>query len=340
MKSKQVLVAGETFPSTQALAAGSTVSVRGGLAQQTITISSASAITLTSTPNVATSGISDRQMVTLVNTGSFTITLQASVNLANSKILADTNLSIASGKTIELLYSSSLSGWINLNPAISISAGVADANKQVALNSTGLLDHSLVNWAAPSAIGGTTPNTAKVTDLTVGATKETRSQTQPSSPSAGDVWLELDSSNYPKYGWTWRWNGTYWLSPDMTVEASMGGITVLTYKYFAANPNFNYWLKSFQVTTFLSGSAQVANNYWTILYYRSSVNNTSTNLVTYSTLANALNVWVRSTTALNYLVNTSSTGTFIFAVNASTQMGTTAITLYASCQVIYNYARP
>ncbi|MBW4540678.1 MAG: hypothetical protein KME43_16240 [Myxacorys chilensis ATA2-1-KO14] len=65
--------------------------------------------------------------------------------------------------------------WIS---AIAVSAGIADASKVPLTNGSGLLDNSFVNWAAPSAIGGTAANTVRGSQFTVtgasGSTKDFR----------------------------------------------------------------------------------------------------------------------------------------------------------------------
>ncbi len=194
-----------------------------------------------------------------------------------------------------------------------------------------------VNWGAPGAIGAITPNTARVTTLTIGSTaKETRSATVPTSPSTGDLWLELDGSNFPIYGWWWRWNGTYWLSPDQRSDASFQPSTVATTGYIPCNSGFNYYLKSLSLITYAT-TTQDASNHWDLAISRTSATS-DTGIAAISTTGNAANNWVRQIAAINTHINVSSTGTILFNFR-SASLGA-AGTLYATPQLIYNYARP
>jgi hypothetical protein len=60
-------------------------------------------------------------------------------------------------------------GGFERRAAISVSAGAADAGKIAKTASNGLFDNSLVNWASPGAIGGTTPAAGNFTTIALGS---------------------------------------------------------------------------------------------------------------------------------------------------------------------------
>lgn len=169
-----------------------------------------------------------------------------------------------------------------------------------------------------------------------GTTKETHSATQPTSPNTGDLWLELDGSNYPLYGWNWRWNGTYWLSPDMTMESSFSNVSASSLAGFYCNPSFNYYFRSLNFTA-LTTTTQSTGNLWTISIDRRNATNVATVIGSATTNGNAANAEVRTPTSILTQVNTSSTGTIGFYLNAVPAGA--AGSLYIGIQAIYNYAR-
>lgn len=194
-----------------------------------------------------------------------------------------------------------------------------------------------VNWGSPGAIGSVTPNTVKGTTLTIGSTpKETRSATVPIAPSVGDIWLELDGSSFPLYGWWWRWNGTYWLSPDQLMEFAPTGVTAGAYAYIHCNPSFNYYFRALNVNTF-TDTAQTTSTLWTIALSRANAANTQTVMGNKTTNGNATFTWVRSLTSILTHLNVAATSTNVFLISA-VPTGS-AGTFYGAIQVVYNYAR-
>lgn len=279
-----------TPTATQTLIATTTINVNGAV----MCLSSTAAITLTSTPNVKTSGIANGTAIEVWNTGSFNITLQDSGTLASSGLrLGQPSWVIYPGKCLRLRYLSTYSQWVN-------TLGFSDA---VAIGST---------------------------------TKETYSATVPTSPSTGDLWLELDGANYPLYGWFWRWNGTYWLSPDLVSDCAFPNISVASYYYPACNPGFNYYFKSLNLTAFTT-VAQSAGNLWTVTLDRRTANNTGTVFSTVTTSGNISTTWSRNSANVSTHVNISTTSTYNFLLT----IAPTGISgsLYAQIQVIFNYAR-
>lgn len=229
------------------------------------------------------------------------------------------------------------SGLIKRLSALVVSTGAIDADKIIATTGDGKLDSSLVNWATPGSIGSTVANTGKFTTIGIGSTvKETRSVSVPSSPSTGDLWLELDGSNYPKYGWLWRWNGTYWLSPDQTVDFSQSNVASGNYYYFHSNPAFNYFFKALNISSFAT-VLQTAANFFTFAVNRASSNNAISVIASTTTNGNASNTWVRKNISVNVHVNTSVTDANVFSLN--TAMTGTAGDLYVVIQAVYNLAR-
>ena len=193
------------------------------------------------------------------------------------------------------------------------------------------------DWAAPGAIGATTRNTIKATTLTVGSTpKETRSATVPTSPSTGELWLELDGLNNPLYGWWWRWNGTYWLSPDFLIENSASNIAGQLANYTFTKQSFNYYFKSLSTAAYASAT-QTANNQWLFVVSRVTAANAPSAIATVPVVG-ASNGWILAVTNISLHVNVTSTATTEFSV-VYNPVGV-AGNLYAASQLLYNYARP
>ena len=83
IKSQNVKVLGETFPTTQTLIDGGTISLSADIQRQSIYIQSATDIILSAVSPIQTSGISDRQIVDIVNIGTFEISFSGVVIVPN-----------------------------------------------------------------------------------------------------------------------------------------------------------------------------------------------------------------------------------------------------------------
>ncbi|BAS55343.1 hypothetical protein NIES2135_53720 [Leptolyngbya boryana NIES-2135] len=110
-KPKQISIKDAVFPNTQILTAASTISVRAGFAEDIITVSSAANVTLTSNPRIQTSGVSDRQQITIVNLGNFSITIPSGGAVSSAGL----SIVIRSGRTATFIYSATLSQWIAIS---------------------------------------------------------------------------------------------------------------------------------------------------------------------------------------------------------------------------------
>ncbi len=98
-------------PSTaQVLVAGTAIAPSGNF----LPISAASAITLTGTPTI-TAGFSGQE-ITIINEGSFAITLQDQSVLANSglRLLGGRNLLLLQYRALKLIYDATLSAWCHI----------------------------------------------------------------------------------------------------------------------------------------------------------------------------------------------------------------------------------
>lgn len=109
VKNKQVTT-DESYPSTQTLSASTTIAVRAGLADDVIYVSSSENVTLNSSPRIQTSGVSDRQTITIVNVGTFSITIPNGGSLAT-----DFSIVLRAGKTARFIYSASLNQWVSIS---------------------------------------------------------------------------------------------------------------------------------------------------------------------------------------------------------------------------------
>lgn len=198
-----------------------------------------------------------------------------------------------------------------------------------------------VNWGSPGAIGSVVPSTGKFSTLIAGAsiknanTLETCSTTEPGTKAIGDLWLEVDGSNFPLYGWWWRWNGTYWLSPDLNWEPTLTDLS--NYSFFYCRTGFNYYFRALNTSTFTT-VAQTASSYWTVWLARRNTANVETAIGSRNTIGNVANGWTRTQSNILTHVNTATTGTNVFGVFALPTNSPGGI--YAAPQIVYNYARP
>lgn len=167
MKLKQLQVFGDAFQATQTLTAASTITVRTRRAFDYIAVSSSADIVLTATPVLPVTGIQDRQHITIMNMGNFTITLPAGTG---SGISLPSILNLQPNSSLSFVFSASLGLWVtaSLPRIVAVSTGTPDGNKLVATLPTGLLSNTLVNWASPGTIGATTP--AAIASTTFSAT--------------------------------------------------------------------------------------------------------------------------------------------------------------------------
>ena len=171
----------------------------------------------------------------------------------------------------------------------------------------------------------------------IGSTTESRSQAAPTSPATGELWLELDGSNYPKYGWHWRWNGTYWLSPDQSTDFSQNGVPPGDIYYFRANPAFNYFFKFLASSSYATTAQTPTAHFFTFALKRSSTTNAITDIKTITTEGNVVNEWADKSSSVDVHVNVAATNTKNFSltqVPSGVPGG-----LYATTQAIYNLAR-
>jgi hypothetical protein len=155
--------------------------------------------------------------------------------------------------------------------------------------------------------------------------------------NTGDLWLELDGANYPRHGWFWRWNGTYWLSPDLSWEITPGNPMTLVYFEFYCNPNLNYFMKSLNSTVFHS-VAQTTGNLWSFSFDRRTPANAQTVISNPTTLGNAANTWIRTQTGILTHINIATTTTTAFLLTLSPSG--VAGNLFTGIQILYNLARP
>lgn len=160
----------------------------------------------------------------------------------------------------------------------------------------------------------------------------------PISPAVGDRWLEIDSvSGQPKYGWEWRWNGTYWLSPEQYFYADPMGAAASVNRFFTPDSAFNYY---FQDLIFTANVATTNNgsNYWGVSLLRVATTTSTTIFTGGNTAANTAGNWVSSArSAINTHVNVASTSAQAFYLRFATTGSPGALS--GGATLIYCYAR-
>jgi hypothetical protein len=168
-----------------------------------------------------------------------------------------------------------------------------------------------------------------------------RQQLVPNNPTKKDVWWEVDSSDIPKFGWAWFYDGAVWRSPDQFWEFSLGGagpsgITANFDTYFNCDQAFNsYYFKTLTMKSFHT-IAQVSGTLWTVRLRSRTVTNAATNIAVANTSGKAANQWGSTGIIINATV--ASIPNLLFSVDfekSSNDPGP----LFAAVQVKYQFVR-
>lgn len=85
-----------------------------------------------------------------------------------------------------------------------------------------------------------------------GSKRLTVGTTPLASPADGDLFLEINSSNFLPYGWIWSWNGNYWLSPEERRPLSFDNISALTRGYFDCDQGLDVLFSSLLLNGFVA----------------------------------------------------------------------------------------
>lgn len=167
---------------------------------------------------------------------------------------------------------------------------------------------------------------------------ETRSQTEPPIKSIGDTWLELNSSNFPVYGWAWRWDGSKWLSPDLELDYSINNLPGRFDYFIHCDPKFNYYFKTINSNSKVS-YPQTTSYFWQFQLWRVSpyAGTYQTQFFDGTTIGQDQNEWRRRSTPLNVLVDVAATLTEFFNLIIQPNAGSSYIS--GAIQLIYNLSR-
>jgi hypothetical protein len=163
----------------------------------------------------------------------------------------------------------------------------------------------------------------------------TRSQTEPATRAIGDLWMEVNSSDFPKYGWLWRWDGLRWLSPDLDLNYSLLNVTA-RFDSLIVCKNFNYFFKSISSNS-LHGYQQSDYNYWEYWLIILKTNNGFTPIFTEDTKNQNPQVWTPKTTPINIFIDKANSETNLFNLIVQPHSYTTY--LFAAIQLTYNLSR-
>jgi hypothetical protein len=172
-------------------------------------------------------------------------------------------------------------------------------------------------------------------------TKLTISNTEPSSPSLGDLWYELESSGgQPKYGWPWFRQSSYWLSPRMSLTQTFRSAAAFFAADFPTDPNLDYYISEFRLTSWTSVN-QTSTNRWESKLIRlgNNVTTTATDLSSaFSTNGDLANIYTRRATTINTHVDVSAAPTIGLTMRLE-PFGTPG-NISGSVETIFQYARP
>lgn len=281
--------------------------------------------------------------------GTFT-TLSADYLLAGSAAASSAyvNLNTAAGWTRDINFqTATVNRWTVGTDSVSESGFNAGSNFLIraysdagAVIDTPLTIPRAVSGIISSPRAWSISNNVSLTGaLTVGSGgKLTVSSTEPSSKSIGDLWLELNSgSAFPKYGWEWRWNGTYWLSPDERWKPGVGGVNANTYFYMLLDEGFNYYLKTFKATL-LATATQNTSNYWAVDLRTVNTLNSQALLSAFDTKTYTANQHGRESLTVNthIAVTAGSFKDLLITLGPTNSAGL----LYGGLEVVYNLSRP
>jgi hypothetical protein len=171
-----------------------------------------------------------------------------------------------------------------------------------------------------------------------GSKRLTVSTTPPSSPADGDLFLEINSSNFLPYGWIWSWNGSYWLSPQTREKMHAIGANTGDHNYYLhLEQSLDTFIEAFETTSLIAGTNN-STNYWSFVLSRTSANNTLSTITTVTTASNTASNWVTNRANLSQHLDISALGSKILQVSA---LKTNAAgSCYLTPEITYRYARP
>jgi hypothetical protein len=168
----------------------------------------------------------------------------------------------------------------------------------------------------------------------------TRSQTEPATATRaiGDLWMELNSSDFPKYGWLWHWDGSKWLSPDFELNYSINNLPGRFDYFIHCNPSFNYYFKAMNSNSSVN-YPQTSAYYWKfdLLSISPGGADPVVNLFNETTIGQSRNQWQRRNTPIGIFVDVGARATGYF--NLIVQPNDGSSNIYAAIQLIYNLAR-
>lgn len=174
------------------------------------------------------------------------------------------------------------------------------------------------------------------TTIVTTSSGETRSASEPATKNVGDSWLELNSLDFPVYGWLWRWDGGKWLSPDFYWNYSLLGVSARFDSLIACNPSFNYFFKSISSNS-LHGNQQDASTYWEYWLILLKSSNGFAPIFTENTIGHPPNIWNAKTTPIGILINSASSEVNLFDLIVQPKGYSTPV--YAAIQLTYNLSR-
>jgi hypothetical protein len=253
---------------------------------------------------------------------------QLAINSADGKLYIEltSGLVVCVGTDINQLVSQSL-----LNASLLLIKG--GINQDLADKAPIVHNHQISDIGTLQSVLNSKANQADVASFLNGS--ETRSEIEPTTKNIGDTWLELNSSNFPLYGWAWRWDGATWLSPDFQMDWSVNALYQRLDFFLHCNPAFNYYFKSLNSNS-VTGQAQTSGNHWEFDLLSITAQSITSTIFVGTTTGNAAN-WTRRSDPIGVKFNVSSASTNLFYLIV--QPHNSPGTLYAAIQLVYNLSR-
>jgi hypothetical protein len=148
--------------------------------------------------------------------------------------------------------------------------------------------------------------------------------------------MELNSSDFPKYGWLWRWDGLRWLSPDFELDYSINALGGRFDYFIHCNPTFNYYFKQIN-SNFVVNYPQSSSYHWKFDLLTISTNGIANTFFSDNTIDHPANAWARKNTPIGVFVDVAAVSTNIFYLIVQPNAGSS--NLYAAIQLVYNLCR-
>jgi hypothetical protein len=171
--------------------------------------------------------------------------------------------------------------------------------------------------------------------------RHTRGKTPPNAVQVGEIFEEVDELNLLRYNWLWSFDGSEWVSPEMTLQEEINsqGITATTGLKFFVDSRFRYHLLDLEMRWRVSKS-QTSTVNWTAELSKESTLNGVSKICELNTSGNSTELKTR-VVLMNQLVDAKGEEIKFFELLFEPHGDLTqdAGTLYAGVKISYKLVR-